>query len=524
MTKRKTDFKHMYLVDPFIFNRLSQEKISNVNRNTLILKKDPDKVDLTESYKKGNQENHDSKLDFMNSTSTSYPEFDNCYECKRENRQDEEEMVFENTSGFNNENFNENSPLNENFLPPRHDYASNILLPKKILDSKDQEALPPSSISQHVNPQQINDHSTIHRQNEEENGYIVKKRKESSAIPASSSTNPNQENYSEIPTSVQRNGVALSQQRGSEFQNRILSSGRYFEFRDRDPQTSLSRKANRIPPNVQQSNKYQERSLQPVVPIDLATQRAINYQQAGSLSTQRNIFSHQPERNIEHQNDKVIQPAIPMDISKERGINYQASDLSNSVSLHPQRIIEYQNDRAVQPIVPMDIADSIQRYAIPFNQQKRIQNTDQAFQPSLPMDIAYERQNNVIDVTPQRSIENPRSLHPTEEMDIINSVPQERSLLQRDSMKMPHSMIASIKSPHDQQIIRNLLQYDNVQKSIYTCTLCNTDFKRRSSLERHMKSFHSAFEQVNKGTKRTNQGKRSQRKRFKSGQLKRSIQ
>ena len=109
-------------------------------------------------------------------------------------------------------------------------------------------------------------------------------------------------------------------------------------------------------------------------------------------------------------------------------------------------------------------------------------------------------------------------------MDIINSVPQERSLLQRDSMKMPHSMIASIKSPHDQQIIRNLLQYDNVQKSIYTCTLCNTDFKRRSSLERHMKSFHSAFEQVNKGTKRTNQGKRSQRKRFKSGQLKRSIQ
>ena len=56
MTKRKTDFKHMYLVDPFIFNRLSQEKVNNVNRNTLILKKDPDKVDLTESYKKGNQE------------------------------------------------------------------------------------------------------------------------------------------------------------------------------------------------------------------------------------------------------------------------------------------------------------------------------------------------------------------------------------------------------------------------------------------------------------------------------------
>ena len=513
MTKRKTDFKHMYLVDPVLFNRLSQEKVNTVNRNTLILKKDPDKVDMNESYKIGNQETHDTKLDFINSTSTSYPEFDNCYECKRENRQDEEEMVFENTSAFNDENFNQNSPPNENFHPTRHDFASNILIPKKILDSKDQVAPPLTSTSQHLNPQQINGHSTIHRQNEEEKGTST------STIPATSSENPNQENYS-----IQRNGLELSHQRGIEFQKRTLSSGKNFEFQDRVPQTIISTKANRIPPNVQQSNKYQERSLQPVVPIDLSTQRAIDYQQADALSSQRNIFSHQPKMNIEYQNDKVVQPTIPMDISKQRGINYQAAGLSNTVALHPQRIIEYQNDRAVQPIVPMDITDSIQRYAIPFNQQKRIQNTDQAFQPSLPMDIAYERQNNVIDVTPQRSIENPRSLHPTEEMDIINSVPQERSLLQRDSMKMPHSMIASIKSPHDQQIIRNLLQYDNVQKSIYTCTLCNTDFKRRSSLERHMKSFHSAFEQVNKGTKRTNQGKRSQRKRFKSGQLKRSIQ
>ena len=84
MTKRKTDFKHMYLVDPVLFNRLSQEKVNTVNRNTLILKKDPDKVDMNESYKIGNQETHDTKLDFINSTSTSYPEFDNCYECKRE--------------------------------------------------------------------------------------------------------------------------------------------------------------------------------------------------------------------------------------------------------------------------------------------------------------------------------------------------------------------------------------------------------------------------------------------------------
>ena len=38
----------------------------------------------------------------------------------------------------------------------------------------------------------------------------------------------------------------------------------------------------------------------------------------------------------------------------------------------------------------------------------------------------------------------------------------------------------------------------------YTCTLCNTDFNKRSTLERHMKNMHDSFKQKVKGDKRKN--------------------
>ena len=40
------------------------------------------------------------------------------------------------------------------------------------------------------------------------------------------------------------------------------------------------------------------------------------------------------------------------------------------------------------------------------------------------------------------------------------------------------------------------------QKVKYTCTICNTDFKKQSALLRHNKNFHEAFHQLNKGEKR----------------------
>ena len=36
----------------------------------------------------------------------------------------------------------------------------------------------------------------------------------------------------------------------------------------------------------------------------------------------------------------------------------------------------------------------------------------------------------------------------------------------------------------------------------YTCTRCNTNFKKQSSLMNHNKRFHAAFDQVEKGHKR----------------------
>ena len=40
---------------------------------------------------------------------------------------------------------------------------------------------------------------------------------------------------------------------------------------------------------------------------------------------------------------------------------------------------------------------------------------------------------------------------------------------------------------------------DNI---VFTCTLCETNFDTKKSLQRHMKNIHEAFEQVEKGIKR----------------------
>ena len=40
---------------------------------------------------------------------------------------------------------------------------------------------------------------------------------------------------------------------------------------------------------------------------------------------------------------------------------------------------------------------------------------------------------------------------------------------------------------------------DNI---VFTCTLCETNFDSKKSLQRHMKNIHEAFEQLEKGIKR----------------------
>ena len=49
--------------------------------------------------------------------------------------------------------------------------------------------------------------------------------------------------------------------------------------------------------------------------------------------------------------------------------------------------------------------------------------------------------------------------------------------------------------------------------TIYTCTLCNTDFKTKKRLERHMKNMHAAYSQKEKGKKRKNEKEHDLRKR-----------
>jgi hypothetical protein len=51
------------------------------------------------------------------------------------------------------------------------------------------------------------------------------------------------------------------------------------------------------------------------------------------------------------------------------------------------------------------------------------------------------------------------------------------------------------------------------QKIIYTCTLCQTDFNTRITLERHNRNMHDAYSQTEKGVKRKNQFKTPPRKR-----------
>merc|ERR1712208_13647 len=53
-------------------------------------------------------------------------------------------------------------------------------------------------------------------------------------------------------------------------------------------------------------------------------------------------------------------------------------------------------------------------------------------------------------------------------------------------------------------------------KITFKCTLCDTDFARKSSLMRHNKRFHEVFHQIEKGIKRKSNFEETHNKRFKS--------
>merc|ERR1711888_441877 len=53
-------------------------------------------------------------------------------------------------------------------------------------------------------------------------------------------------------------------------------------------------------------------------------------------------------------------------------------------------------------------------------------------------------------------------------------------------------------------------------KITFKCTLCDTDFAKKSSLMRHNKRFHEAFHQIEKGIKRKSNFEETHNKRFKS--------
>merc|ERR1711984_38308 len=51
-------------------------------------------------------------------------------------------------------------------------------------------------------------------------------------------------------------------------------------------------------------------------------------------------------------------------------------------------------------------------------------------------------------------------------------------------------------------------------KITFKCTLCDTDFARKSSLMRHNKCFHEAFHQIEKDIKRKSNFEETHNKRF----------
>ena len=71
--------------------------------------------------------------------------------------------------------------------------------------------------------------------------------------------------------------------------------------------------------------------------------------------------------------------------------------------------------------------------------------------------------------------------------------------------------------------VHNQLDYNNhpcvecdKTKITFKCTLCDTDFGRKSSLMKHNKRFHQAFQQNEKGTKRKSNFDETHNKRIKS--------
>ena len=57
---------------------------------------------------------------------------------------------------------------------------------------------------------------------------------------------------------------------------------------------------------------------------------------------------------------------------------------------------------------------------------------------------------------------------------------------------------------------------DDKTKITFKCTICNTDFKKKTSLMRHNRDFHDAFHQTERGEKRKASKNESSTKRMKT--------
>ena len=174
----------------------------------------------------------------------------------------------------------------------------------------------------------------------------------------------------------------------------------------------------------------------------------------------------------------------------------QAMEISSLDCTNPPSSLQYTQPSALQYSQPSSLQYT-QPPALQYTQPSQLQYTQ-------PVALQYTH-------TSQLKYTQPSALqytHPSP----LNSTDTKRSLPQ---LKQENRCIEC----DDDIAVREYKDYDTIKNDAivtFKCTLCDTNFKKKSALMRHNKDFHDAFYQTEKGLKRKSNNNSLTNKRMKS--------
>ena len=246
------------------------------------------------------------------------------------------------------------------------------------------------------------------------------------------------------------------------------------------------------------------------IPLDTHLQYIVpdpEFQKAMDLTTMQH--TPQPQTQPQLMDNNTIQYSAPLALPQpQQPTDYNTIQYSAPLALaQPQQPMEY---NTIQYSAPL---------ALPQPQQPMDYNT---IQYSAPLALPQPQQLMDYSVSPQIN-----HLPPPQLMDHSSSTqtPSYPALPQPQLMDYSgNPQNSALPAPQDDDCtecaVTKYKRYDVSlpsarglpENSVFICTLCESNFSTKKSLQRHMKNIHAAFNQVEKGIKRkAKQGKISKK-------------